>query len=271
MRQHWVGRLVLGLMVMAMCSCHPSKDAEFRMAEAALQSKDYPKAVKLFSRLIKKDPNSPMAVTAARTAARVALFQAEDFSKAIEFFRHLVLYSKDPKERMLAQRNVASIYFDKLSDYKNAIIEYNRLLALSHSPEDVIDYRFQLAKSYYYMNNFFQSKVEIDELLKSKAITDPQRFEITLFKGNILLTNKQVDQALEIFKQVKEMNPELARKEKVGMSIAVCYEELNDYDKAIAVLEELKTDYPRPDFIELKIKRLHQRRANQPGAKGFRK
>lgn len=262
---------VVILLLSVLTGCHLSYDrVEFDRAERALKREQFKEAVKHFSRVIKRSPESDLALEAARNAARVSLFQTEDFIQAIQFFRHVIIYSKSEKERKEAQRNIATIYFDKLTDYKSAIVEFNKLLSLSHSPEDETDYKLYLAKSYFYLNNFFQAKIETDELLK-RNLSDEKKFEILLFKGNILMTSKEINEALGVFEQLKKDFPELAKKEKVDMSIAVCYEELNNFAKAISVLEELKADYPHPEFIDLKIKRLEQRQANLPGAKGFRK
>ena len=55
----------------------------------------------------------------------------------------------------------------------------------------------------------------------------------------------------------------------MALNLAVCFEEQNNFEAAIEVLQEMKEDYPQPEFVELKIQRLKTRRKNLPGAKGF--
>ena len=59
--------------------------------------------------------------------------------------------------------------------------------------------------------------------------------------------------------------PEKSKHEKIGLIIAVAYEDMSEYDKAIEVLNGIKPDYNDPGFIDIKIKRLEERISNQPG------
>jgi len=62
-----------------------------------------------------------------------------------------------------------------------------------------------------------------------------------------------------------------AAADNVAMNIIVCYEELEAFDKAIERLEKMRPTYRDPEFIDLKIKRLKERKANLPGSRGLRK
>ena len=48
-------------------------------------------------------------------------------------------------------------------------------------------------------------------------------------------------------------------------------EELKQFDKAIEVLENMRPQYPNPDFLDLRISRLKERQYNQPGAQGWKR
>ncbi|HEX4924267.1 MAG TPA: tetratricopeptide repeat protein, partial [Bdellovibrionales bacterium] len=85
------------------------------------------------------------------------------------------------------------------------------------------------------------------------------------------LATRRIDGAIALFKGLMEKFPQQARDEHVGLSLAVCYEEKNDFKAARAVLNEIRGFYPRPDFIDLKIQRLAEREAQLPGAQGLRK
>ncbi len=243
------------------------ENKEHRKAQRSLNNSDYEAALFHFSRVLRKSPESDLALDSARTAARVAALHQMDFLRAVEFYRHIVIYSQNADERRQAQRQIASIEFENLNNYEQAIIEYNRLLKLPHSEAEAYDYRLAVARSYFRLNNFIQALVEVEEIL-GYELNDDQVFEATLLKGNLKLTTKQLDAAIGIFSDLQEQFPERARRENLGLNVAVTYEEMEDFAMAISVLETIKNDYPTPEFIELKIKRLQERQANLPGARG---
>ncbi len=243
------------------------ESVEYRKAQRNIKGNSLDRALFHFSRILKKSPDSDLALESARTAARIATLQQGDFLRAVEFYRHIVIYSPEPAERKEAQQRIATIFFQNLNNYEQAIVEYNKLLKLPHSPTEAYQYRLNVARSYFQLSNFFQALVEVEELLEFN-LNDDQLFEVSLMKGNIKLTKKELDQAVKIFTELKDQFPERSRAEHIGINIAVTYEELGDFAQAISILEVLKNDYPTPEFIELKIKRLEERQANQPGARG---
>ena len=127
-----------------------------------------------------------------------------------------------------------------------------------------------VARAQYYMNNFFQAESEIDSLLRLKS-DDNIRFSALMLKGNILVAKKEFTKAIDIFKGLIDKYPQRSIQENVGLTLAVCYEENDNFKEAIKVLEDYRGKYNPPEYIELRIKRLQERLRNAPGAKGFRK
>lgn len=224
----------------------------------------------LYQRLMTREPRSKNGLQAAREGARVAFTERQAYSKALRFYRHLVLYSSNAEERRTAQKKIAIIYYENLADYKQAVTEYFKLLELPHSPAEDFEYRINIAKSYYFLNNFYQSRSEIQQLLK-QALTPDQRFETLLLRANIFLAVKAMDEAIETFQQVIRDFPERAKKESVALSLALCFEEQRKFDEAIQTLKSIREQYSAPEFIDLRIKRLQERASYLPGAKGLKK
>ena len=259
------------VLVLAIAGCQlPFQRLEYRRAVRACVHGNFNEGLSLIDRIIKRDPEAKLALTAARYGARVAALDAKDYPKAIQFYKNLVLFSPDREERMKSQRQIAEIQFRNLANYEQAIVEYNKLLGLTESDEDKYEFRFNIAKAYYQLNNFYQSAVELDELLGGK-IPEARRFDVLLFKANLLLTEKKLDKAVESYLGLLKKFPERAKSENVALNLSVCYEEKGEITKAIQVLEAFKKDYPTPEFIDLKIQRLEARRANLPGAEGLKK
>lgn len=215
-------------------------------------------------------PESKWALDSARQAARAAFFDTKDYNQAIDFYNYLVEYSRDQNERVNSQRRIASIYFDNLSDYPRSIEAYNKLLMVETDPGQIVRYRFNLARSYFYLNRFFDSKNEIEQALKISK--DPDRtFELKMFLASIYFNMKQVPKALEIYQALESKYPKKAKNENLALNESVCYEEEEKFDDAITKLQSIETTYKDPEFIALKIKRLKERKANMPGARGLKR
>lgn len=266
--------LVLGscFLLMALqlgCSFSYPKQ-EFEKGQKALDEENYKEALSHFDRIVKKDPDSELALPSARHAARIAFHEVKDFPSTIDYLKYLILHSKSSEERLEAQKKLAIVYFEKLLMYEKAIEEYNKLLNLNPTAEEEFNYRFNISKSYFQLNNFFQSEIELNSLLEKFDDLDKQ-FDVQLFKGNLFLTTKEHEKAILTFEEIMKKFPEKASKENIALSLAAVYEDLQQFDKAVEILKELRMSEQSPEFIDLKIKRLQDRAQNLPGAQGFRK
>lgn len=247
-----------------------SEKLEFERAEKETQAKNYDQALAHYKTLVDHYVKSDYALRSAKEAARITHYEFKNFPEAIKYYKHIVLYSPNADDRHEAQKMIADIYFNNTQDYNQAITEYNRLLELRHTPEQGYAYRLAIARSYFYLNNFFQAEIEIDTLLQ-KSYDKKLLFEALLLKANIFLTSKQLDSAIKVLNELMVSYPERSKEETIGLVLAVCYEEQKNYAKAIETLESIKDIYPRKSFIEKRIKVLRERQSYLPGARGWRK
>jgi tetratricopeptide (TPR) repeat protein len=243
---------------------------EYKRGSRALAKQEYAQAINHFQKVIQRNPESDLAITSAREAARVSLFELKDFSKAEEFYSYLVKYSRDEKERRDSQKAIANIYFEKINDYSKAIGEFNKLLILRGSREEQVDLHFKIARSHFYLNQFADALHEADAALKLNENPDIE-FELRAFQANIDFNTRHLDSAIRNYESLMKEFPAKAKEEGIAMNLVVCFEEQDAFDKAIGLLEQIRPNHKDPEFIDLKIKRLKDRRANLPGSKGLRK
>lgn len=227
-------------------------------------------ALNEFDKVAKRSPGSSWTIRAAKEAVRICLYEIKDYKKAVHFLKIIVAYSKDTSERMQFQKQLAAVYFDNLQDYSQAIIEYGKLLQVERIPTNEAGYRSKIARAYYYQSDFSQAEIEIKEVLKLR-IDSSLKFAALNLNGNILVAQKEFNKAAEIYKKLIADYPDQATQENIPLSLAVCYEENNDFTNAMKVLDSLVGHYKPAEYIELRIKRLKERQKNQPGAKGFHK
>lgn len=265
-------RLILGALTLLICSgCSFSFDWLHMMrARRYVVAQNYPAAIAVFDKIIQNNPEGERSLQAARQGARLAHLEAKNYPLAVTFYRQIILQSSDAVERKSAQRFIAQIYFENLLEYDKAVQEYEKLLKLDHRPEEAFRYRLNLAKAHYQLNNWDQSLNEIDTILGEKIGPD-EVFEAKLLKASVLLNRRKLSDAAELFESILKEFPDRSQKDNVALNLVVCYEDLKDFSKAIEVLERMKKDYPNPDFLDLRIARLKERRDNQPGAQGWKR
>jgi tetratricopeptide (TPR) repeat protein len=259
------------LLFLSVTSCTlSSEDLEFKRAEEAAKAGKNEEAYTHYRKVVDRYVKDPLAIRSAQQAARIAHYELKKFPEAIALYKHVILYAPDQKDRLEAQKKTADLYFSQTLDYSQAIAEYSRLLEIPRTKAEDATYRFAIARSYFYLNNFFQATVEIDKLLSTHPGAD-MAFDALLLKANIYLTTKKLDDAIVSLRELIEKYPARSKQETIGLVLAICYEEQKNFSKAIETLQSIKDDYPRKGFIEAKIKALKERQSLLPGAKGLHK
>jgi tetratricopeptide (TPR) repeat protein len=259
------------IIVVVLSSCTLSSDKiEFEKAQKDVQNRYFDSALKHLKVVMDHQIDSELAIEAAKESARISHYESKDFRSAVAFYKDIVLYSKNPQDRIYSQRQIADIYFNNLQDYTQSVVEYQRLLELPHSLEDELTYRLSIARSNFYLTNFYQAEVDIDELLK-RPFSKEVLFEAYLLRANLYLTGKQLDGAIAVLKKLIENYPERSKKESIGLVLAICYEEQKNFAKAIETLQAVRVYYPRKEFVDRRIKSLRERQSYLPGARGLKK
>lgn len=253
-----------------MVSCSSREERELRNAKKQASEGHYQVALVILDHVIKRNEHERYTLEAAKEAARISFFETKDYKKSIDFFHTVILYSKDVNERLESQKQIASILFNNLQDYTQAISEYSKLIFMAKNQEELVNYRTNIARAQYYLNNFYQAESEIDAILKMQISKDVE-FNLLVIRANIYVAKKEFLRAIELLKNLISEYPDRADQENLGMILISCYEEGSNFKEAIKVLENFKGKYNPPEYIELRIKRLQERIKNAPGAKGFRK
>lgn len=259
------------LLLFFLVSCTSSFEMEYERGVQARNEKNFKEAVTHFRRVIQRGPESGLARQAASQAADISYQDLKNYQEALRYYKFLVIHQQNLLESIEAQKKIIEIVTTHLNDYQQAVTEISRILEQPLKPDEKKKYRLELSRSYFYTNNFFQSKVEAERLINRQDPKDPNNFDPMQMLANIALAEKKIEDAVSIYLKLIEYFPERSIKEQIVLNLAVCYEELKDYDKATAALEKALPSYPQPDFLKIRIQRLKQRKANLPGAQGLKK
>lgn len=272
-----VAVLQLGLCGL-LSGCLSSTELDLKKAKALLAEKKPAAAVALFERVVERADKSPngskvdtVAVAeAAFEAAKIHQYDLKRFDKAVQYYRIVIGRSPDAAIRREAQSKLAGVLFYDVQDFPAAVTEYSRLLGLQHTTAEEMEWRTRVAKAYYYMGDYYQSRVEVDRILKL-AVGEEAIYQAYLLKANIHVGAKEHDEAAKVLDSMMEKFPDRSKRDSIPLMLAVAYEEQRNFPKAIEVLEKVRDYDSRKSFIDEKIKSLRDRQAQQPGARGFRK
>ncbi len=263
--------LATGLLgVCCLISCTNRQEFDFEKGQKYAKNKEWRRAAQYFDQAIKRDNQSTTALKAMREAARIQFLEIKDYKKAAFYYQQIVLHSPLENERLEGQKQLASIYFESLQDYESAAVEFSKLSAGSRVDSEKAIHKLSVARSYYYLGNYFQTMSEIDEILKLRSDLDTE-FQARLLRGNVFVAQKKFSEAALIFSSIIEKFSEKSLKENVHLVLSLSYEENGDYKKALEVLEKIKDVYQPKEYLDLRLKRIQERARNQPGARGYRK
>ncbi len=214
-------------------------------------------------------PEHPVALKAAILGADTAFKMPENRTFFQKFAKFIISHSADESQLVQYQRKIADSYFEE-ADYGRAVVEYQRILSKPSFQEGKFEVLISLAKSYYFLRRFDQAMVEIKKVIKDAPRAE-LKFQGQMLVADIFSGNKQYSEALNIFFQIQSEDAEFYKKNNLGLNVAIIYEEMEDFDKAIDVLKNMDQSQLGEKFIKEKIERLMSRREFLPGAGGLNK
>jgi tetratricopeptide (TPR) repeat protein len=223
-----------------------------------------------FENIARRYPDHPLVVKMSLVAGDLAALHNADPDTAIEYYQRVVIKSRDPLLVFEAKKRQADVFLNRKQDYKKAIEIYGQLTLRARSSEEEVEFRSALAKANFASGQSFQSRVEIDELLKKK-LEAQKRFDLSVLKANVLTSMGKSADAIAIYEQLMRDSPEEAQKAKLYLSLSTALEELGQIDRAIVALEKIDPKDANSEVVQLRIQKLIDRRRNMPGAQGLRR
>ncbi len=259
------------------CTSQNPRD-RFLLAEKLWQEKNYAAAVAEYEKVVQKDPSSDLGIEAAyRAATTQTLFLNEQLG-ALKKLNRIIEVNREHRLAHPANKLIGEILFTKLEQYEAAIQHYEKML--ENYPEDPArsEYAYRIGKAQFHLLRFDDSIKTFRVVVERYPDTDSAklaRFAIGVSeqtKGHQLQA-KEARLAQDAFKQaVKDYSDFIVRypndplvldaKFEIGNSL----EELDQVDAAYEKFEEILEKYPNRPVVELKLKRIKDRK-NQKNLK----
>jgi TolA-binding protein len=161
-----------------------------------------------------------------------------------------------------AQLKIADIYKYRLEDFVLAIAAYQKVLDKGAEHADQIQY--EVADSYFRLNNFEQARIEFGSLLENYP-DSPLAPEVQFRIAVTYALEGHLPEAAGAYQVVAERWPESSYAPEALFGLAAVLEEQEELTKALTILEGLD-NYANPEVLRQKIENVRTRIAKKKRA-----
>ena len=254
---------------LAGCSVDNHKK-KYILAEKLWADGKYSAAVSEFERVVKRDPQGKYGMQALFRGAMTQTVFLGQHSEAIEKFRLYIERSSEGSVVWSAQKQIGEILFSRLKQYSRAARHYKELLRLRPQAKEAPEFLFRLAKSLFFQWKFDEAIQNFQRITQEYSNThwaEQAAYEIglTYFTGGEQTPGgsgpgmEVYQKAITAFEEFVKKYPESRWVPEAQFGIASCYEELDQLEEAKTRYEALRTLYPTPEVIEIKLSRIRDR------------
>ncbi len=231
-------------------------EGDFSKAEQFQEQGNYEEAARIFEKIYRHHSEFYLAERALFQVGEIRNLYLKKYHEALLAY---LLVEKDYPDSPLAKKalqQVANIYKNQLRDYPRAIVTYQKLLDNGVDIADQVQY--EVADSYFRLNNFEQARIEFESLLKNypeSSLTAEVQYRVavaTSLEGDL-------KKAADIFKLVAEKWPDSTYAIEARLGLAGVLEEREELKVALEVLEGLRGIYPSPEVLEKRINQVKER------------
>lgn len=242
------------------------------LAEKLWSDGKYAAAVQEFEKVAGKDPKGKLGMMALSRAAHTQAYFLSNYGDALRKFRQLAALGSDPAVVWDAQKQIGDILYTKLERHEEAIEHYRALLKQDPASPEAPEFLFRVAKSHYFLWQFDPAVEAFHELVKTFP-ESPWAVRASYETGMTLLTKgsrsgstraqEPLQEAIRAFESFIKTHPKSEWVSQARFGIASCLEEMDQLDAAYQAYEELKSTFPSPNVIQIKLIRIRERKAQR--------
>ncbi len=259
----------IAVATLSACSSN-SAQSRYILAEKLWMDGKYAAAVGEFEKVVQKDPKSKLGLQALFRAGMTEGLYLNRHADAIAKFRRYVELDGASPTGWDAQKQIGEILYSKLELYRQAIYHYRALLKQNPAAAEAPEFLFRIAKSQFFLWQFDDAVTSYDELIRKfpeHPWAEKAAYEIgvTHFTrgdrtGGGMGQYAGYQQAIDAFKKFVQKYPASRLVPEARFGIAACLEEMDQLDAAQQEYEALRTSYPSPKVILIKLYRIKERK-----------
>lgn len=231
-------------------------EGDFAKAEMLQEQGIYEEADRIFEKLYQNHPDFYLAERALFQTGEIRNLYLKKYHEALLAY---LMVEKDYPESPLAKKalqQVADIYKNRLRDYPRAIVAYQKLL--DNGVDDGDQVQYEVADSYFRLNNFEQARIEFESLLKNYP--DSSRNAEAQYRVAVATSLEgDLKRAAEAYTMVGEKWPDSSYAVEARFGLAGVLEEREELKAALEVLQGLRGVYPSAEVLEKRINQVEER------------
>lgn len=208
-----------------------------------------------YKKVIQSFPEENEASEALFRSARIWQYDRQDPQRALVNYLLIERDYPDSSHQRAAHQAAAQIVKYDLRDDVQAIGYYQQLV--ENHPEQGDSYQFEIADSYFRLENYPQARVELELLLEQYPKSDLVA-DVLHRKAMILMIENRLDEAKQDWLRLIELFPHGSYSSQARFNMAKVHEEQGQLEEALELYQQLE-DFPRPLLLEKKINHLQQR------------
>lgn len=252
--------LIFLLLIFSLASigCSKPEAHAFGEAEGALRVGSYELAAKYYEGYLQKYPHGEFAERSLYNLGNVYYLRLRDAAKAqIAYEQFLKKYSTSQYAFTTGER-LAQLYERDLKDIRKAIEVLEEISLRTPSRNEWRRVRLEIATDYFRLDEFDQALLEYKRLIDDQP---KEKFsdEARLKMAAIFEIRKQWREATAQLREVIDHSQCAECKRHAQFEIVDCYESLEQYDQALAVLESISPSPEDKEFLGQRLAALKKK------------
>lgn len=259
----------LALLAASGCGINSAKN-HFVLAEKLWNDRKYEASVLEFEKVISRDPKGKLGLMALQRAATTQNLFLQQYPEAVRKLRQLAELTPEKDVIWDSQVQIGEILFSKTEDYAAALTHYQKLLTDFPTSDQVPEFLFRVGKCQFFLWKFEEAAATFQSIQKKFPKTpwaERALFELgqTYFtRGEQKGGGKEsFQEAIDLYQKFVSRYPKSERVTLAQFGIANSLEEMDQLDAAYDAYEALKSTYPSPAVIEVKLRRIRERQAQR--------
>lgn len=257
------------------CTSNSAKK-HYVLAEKLWTDGKYAAAVLEFDKVTAKDPKGKLGLQALfRSATTESLFLSQ-YNEAIrKFSAYAEAPGAEPELAWDSRKQVGEIFFAKTEQYDRAIQHYQQMLKQRPQAPEAAEFTFRIAKSHFFLWQF-DSATQLYQQIQARypgtVWAEKAMFEagVTYYTRGEQHPGAARDQgqdayreAMDAYQRFLKAHPTSPLAVEAKFGIASCLEELDQLDAAYRAYDALKSTYPSPNVIAIKLARIRERQTQR--------
>lgn len=263
MTREWTSRvyyqIVFALVILSLglVGCESSEQKSLKQGRLLLNKGEVDAAADIFEKLIQQTSDVSVMSASAEFLAEILIRHKKKYKESLRYLDICISNSTQASVSRSALQKKVFILFHHLALYPEAVKLYIRLLSMDGlSPQEQDEYRLNLSKSYFFISQFEQARIESERILKESKIAANKDRAAKIISESYLSENLEPSRAIEKYKTVMSYVQSADTKKDMIFNLALWLEQKNKYKEAYDILAELSLK--NDELISAKMKQLQQ-------------